>query len=1050
MFFLLVSTIALCVNGQELLNLRFSESGDIDSPTRIKKIVKIDDLPGFHSALYLQTAKRNNKLSSTHWDRKFDPINADKFIVDYWIKPVDKYSLYGLFVRDGRRQMVAVLFRDKRIVCNDGGIWQQGPLYEIGKWQQIRYVINCMTQKYDVFFNDMQVPIAKGYEFRHYDTHVPNNIWIASSEEHESTTLLADIKIIGEKNTFPSKEFEQAPFHILGVNKIDNPLVIDGLGSDPDWENASALKLTRTDKESVNEKSTVKLLWDDQNLYLLFEGEAKEARMRKSRHKDNDVKELFTDCFEFFIDPQKSRENYYHFVGNALGSRYDAKHNSKKNNKDFNSSWQVKTVIANNKWSAEVLIPFETLQKAPKPGDIWGFNVKRKNLYKQEITSWTPLDNFHLPERFGTLFFTDKEHLIRQPSNIDKILAEEIYSIVNNVAKQLVQIKKIMGENLYFNRRYKQSDFFLDSIKNKTNNAEDLITYSKQLREAKQLLKDTYLLQVESNRHQTLFIPGSDGDKNGYIVSPENSMNRVYQDSYVGNLQDSFSLCLAGNEYGSFQAVVSTKNTSINKINISVSDLKSKNGETILSSQIKSFKVGYVKTALSSPKQKNIPDVLWEGQSFKYPMGETLKTIWFDIYIPSDTEAGIYHGTVEIKPNNKKATYLKVTIKVYDFSLPKTASLKNIFCFMPHWAESYYGKKMPQEKRLAYFDFIIDHRLEPVNLWAGGNMFMSEDELKYSFKRGKDLIMLPISRDENGYREKVDSYLDILYRNDWMDKAVFFGHDEVILFTEGLAQMKKMYKLTKELAPEIPRLNTTHIVPELYGYVDIWCPLFTRYNEKDAQARMNKDEKVWWYPTDYPLAPYANFNLDSPIIDARIIPWMNWKLNLSGLLYWSINREWITNGGQQTIISEDVIKLREIEWLTPEIKQKIKDGLRWPEIPWIPVFNNMNTEKTSFTNGGGNLMYPGPDWEPLPSIRLKNLRDGLQDYEYFILLKNNLTMLKEQSENSQLIKEIETALSLDENVVQSATSYTKDGKNLLKAKKYIADLITRSNYELRK
>ncbi len=37
------------------------------------------------------------------------------------------------------------------------------------------------------------------------------------------------------------------------------------------------------------------------------------------------------------------------------------------------------------------------------------------------------------------------------------------------------------------------------------------------------------------------------------------------------------------------------------------------------------------------------------------------------------------------------------------------------------------------------------------------------------------------------------------------------------------------------------------------------------------------------------------------------------------------------------------------------------------------------------------LFYPGTDAGidgPVASVRLKNLRDGMEDYEYFVLLKN--------------------------------------------------------------
>jgi hypothetical protein len=43
-----------------------------------------------------------------------------------------------------------------------------------------------------------------------------------------------------------------------------------------------------------------------------------------------------------------------------------------------------------------------------------------------------------------------------------------------------------------------------------------------------------------------------------------------------------------------------------------------------------------------------------------------------------------------------------------------------------------------------------------------------------------------------------------------------------------------------------------------------------------------------------------------------------------------------------------------------------------------------------YYNGGGLLFYPGRDAGfdgPVTSIRLKNIREGLEDYEYFAILE---------------------------------------------------------------
>jgi len=94
-------------------------------------------------------------------------------------------------------------------------------------------------------------------------------------------------------------------------------------------------------------------------------------------------------------------------------------------------------------------------------------------------------------------------------------------------------------------------------------------------------------------------------------------------------------------------------------------------------------------------------------------------------------------------------------------------------------------------------------------------------------------------------------------------------------------------------------------------------------------------------------------------------------------------------------------------------------------------------------------MYPGPGWQPLPSIRLKNLRDGMQDYEYFMMLKKNVDALKNRGQDKELVKRAEELLGLTK-VVGGATSYTKDPAILNQTKAELAELIIQSQELLKK
>ena len=93
--------------------------------------------------------------------------------------------------------------------------------------------------------------------------------------------------------------------------------------------------------------------------------------------------------------------------------------------------------------------------------------------------------------------------------------------------------------------------------------------------------------------------------------------------------------------------------------------------------------------------------------------------------------------------------------------------------------------------------------------------------------------------------------------------------------------------------------------------------------------------------------PY--WQIDVPLVSYRIAPWLNRRYGITGLLYWST-----------------------CYWGSP-------DRNPWDE----PGFRG-------YWNGDGALLYPGADAGlegPIGSLRLKSLRDGMEDYEYFVILE---------------------------------------------------------------
>jgi hypothetical protein len=108
------------------------------------------------------------------------------------------------------------------------------------------------------------------------------------------------------------------------------------------------------------------------------------------------------------------------------------------------------------------------------------------------------------------------------------------------------------------------------------------------------------------------------------------------------------------------------------------------------------------------------------------------------------------------------------------------------------------------------------------------------------------------------------------------------------------------------------------------------------------------------------LSTWPSYMIDATPVRNRIMQWIEWMDNVSGDLYYEIDYCWAfacADGNGNTGTD-----------------------------PWIYQYY-------SGGNGDGTLIYPGPISKiggttpiPLPSIRLKNIRDGMEDYEYLIAL----------------------------------------------------------------
>jgi hypothetical protein len=175
-------------------------------------------------------------------------------------------------------------------------------------------------------------------------------------------------------------------------------------------------------------------------------------------------------------------------------------------------------------------------------------------------------------------------------------------------------------------------------------------------------------------------------------------------------------------------------------------------------------------------------------------------------------------------------------------------------------------------------------------------------------------------------------------------------------------EVRQRAKLIHETQPGIKVMCTEQPTPEnkkwgtLVGSVDIWVPLWTLFDETAVAEREHAGDEVWSYTAlcqgrrghDTPY-----WQIDFPLLDFRIPAWINWRYGATGLLYWS-----------------------PVHWTDTDDM--------WTD----PGTLHGHKGKETF-NGEGALFYPGTAAGidgPIVSMRLKQIREGFEDYEYLKLL----------------------------------------------------------------
>jgi hypothetical protein len=450
--------------------------------------------------------------------------------------------------------------------------------------------------------------------------------------------------------------------------------------------------------------------------------------------------------------------------------------------------------------------------------------------------------------------------------------------------------------------------------------------------------------------------------------------------------------------------------------------------------------------------------------------------LWLTVYVARDTRPGDYRGHLRLK-TSLGAVSIPLRVQVYDFALPEETHLKSALGLGAHSINEYHALHGQEDKSAVYDKYLrnfAEHRISPYSFYTydpinvrftgeGTNKHAQVDFTKFDQAAARWLdqahfntYMLPLrgmgggtfhSRhlgELEGYQEGTPEFARLfqdylsqieahLRERHWLSKAYTYWFDEPApkdfqFVVEGMKRLN-------QAAPGIKRMLTVEPEPPLLGEVDIWCGLTPKWTPELVRQRRSAGEEVWWYICCGPHAPYLTEFIDHPGTELRLWPWQSWQYGVQGILIW-----------------ETVYWTSSAAFPPPRLQNPWSDPMSYKS-----GYDQKTGEIGYWGNGDGRFLYP-PRREagtnqppcldaPVDSLRWENLRDGMEDYEYFWLLDQNVQRLSNLRGETDLVKQARELLKVPSEVSQDTTHFTTDPRVMLEYRDRVARMIERLRRE---
>ena len=395
----------------------------------------------------------------------------------------------------------------------------------------------------------------------------------------------------------------------------------------------------------------------------------------------------------------------------------------------------------------------------------------------------------------------------------------------------------------------------------------------------------------------------------------------------------------------------------------------------------------------ASAEEGWIPDPLLPPRPFGVRAGAT-QGIWLTAHAGEGAKAGAYVGEMTVSADGKPVGRLPVTLRVRDVNNPKTFGMQTAFCVMDGFTKAQYPGRFEEMKRKTH-DLMLSHRLNPDDISRTEPPLIAD--LLRAREKGMNrfnILNLVPKPDQpakwvcysppevytpafyEAFKARLAPYVAELRKQGLEKSAYLYGFDERA--NDYYPAIDALWKKLKADFPEIPVMTTAMMFRDMKGgasypcqdTTDWFCPLTSVYDPALAAKLRAQGRQVWWYVCCGPTYPYANFaSVEYPFIEGRLLGWMAYRYQSDGLLYWHVNL--------------------------------------WPDAPPLKTGDTFLTawhaENSWRMPGDGQLLYPGEDG-PMPSIRLANVRDGIEDYEWLALLERKTSRAAAEALAGELIR----------------------------------------------